>query len=164
MKSIPQMEPLFGIEEQQRLNDYMSSGGWVTEFKQTQKFEDMIADYVRAKHCIVVNNGTISLTLAALACGLKPDDEVIIPNYTMIATPNSVKMIGVTPVLVDVEPETLCLSFELTKNAITPKTKAIIFVSANGRYPLAGIESFQALCRENGLVLIEDSAQSLVSC
>ena len=72
-------------------------------------------------------------------------------------------MIGVTPVLVDVEPETLCLSFELTKNAITPKTKAIIFVSANGRYPLAGIESFQALCRENGLVLIEDSAQSLGS-
>ena len=160
---IPQMEPWFGSEERQALNEYMAQGGWVTEFKKTQEFEDAIAGYTGAKHCIVVNNGTISLTLAALACGIKNGDEVIIPNFTMIATPNSIVMLGAVPVFVDVESETLCLNIELVKRAITPKTKAIVLVNANGRYPKAGISVFEDLCRDNGLLLIEDSAQALGS-
>lgn len=163
MSFIPQMEPWFDTEEQQALNNYMKQGGWITEFKQTEAFENVIADYTGAKHCIVTNNGTISLTLAALACGVEVGDEVILPNYTMIATPNSIKMIGATPIFVDVEVETLCLDIELVERAITPKTKAIIFVNANGRYPLAGINVFKELCDNHGLILIEDSAQALGS-
>jgi dTDP-4-amino-4,6-dideoxygalactose transaminase len=83
---IMQMQPWFGEEEKQSLSDYMDSGGFITEFKQTEVFENSLAEYVDAKHCIVVNNGTISLSLAALACGLQAGDEVIVPNYTMIAT------------------------------------------------------------------------------
>ncbi|MCX5829836.1 MAG: DegT/DnrJ/EryC1/StrS family aminotransferase [Deltaproteobacteria bacterium] len=161
--SIPQMEPWFGDEEKQALVDYMNEGGWITEFKQTEKFENMIAEYTGAKHCVVVNNGTISLTLAALACGVKAVDEVIIPNYTMIATPNSVKIFGAIPVFVDVERETLCLDINKVENAITRKTKAIMLVTANGRYPQAGIQAFQDLCNRHSLVLIEDAAQSLGS-
>jgi perosamine synthetase len=161
--NIPQMEPWFDIEEKKAICEYMDEGGWITEFKRTQKFEEMIDDYTKVKHCIVVNNGTISLTLAALAAGIKAGDEVIVPNYTMIATPNSVKMIGAVPVFVDVEPETLCLDIELTKKAVTSKTKAIMLVSSNGRYPQAGIEAFERFCNENKLFLIEDSAQSLGS-
>ena len=134
-----------------------------SEFKKTAEFENSIATFTGAKHCIVVNNGTISLTLAAMACGIVAGDEVLVPNFTMIATPNSVKMFGAVPVLVDVEPETLCMDIEKARTAITSKTKAIIMVSANGRYPKAGIDAFLKLAEENDLKLIEDSAQSLGS-
>lgn len=160
---IPQMQPSFGEEEKKAVCDYMDENGFITEFRHTAAFEKMIADYTGAKHCIVVNNGTISLTLAALACGIKAGDEVIVPNYTMIATPNSVQMFGAIPVFVDVEPATLCLNLAKVKEAITPKTKAIILVSANGRYPDAGIQAFADFAKEKGLVLIEDAAQSLGS-
>lgn len=163
MDFIPQMEPWFGNEEKIAINKYMEEGGWLTEFKRTAEFEHRIAEYTGAKHCIVINNGTISLTMMAMAVGFKFGDEVIVPNYTMIATPNSVKMIGAVPVFVDVEPETLCMDFDKMKSAITEKTKAIIFVNANGRNPKVRIEAFVELCEENGLILLEDAAQSLGS-
>lgn len=163
MSFIFQMEPWFGDEEKNAVIEYLNEGGWITEFKKTAEFENMIAQFTGAKHCIVVNNGTISLTLAAIACGIQAGDEVIVPNYTMIATPNSVKMFGAIPVFVDVEPETLCMDINKARAAITPRTKAIMLVSANGRYPKAGIERFVDLAKENGIMLIEDSAQSLGS-
>ena len=91
------MEPWFGEEEKIALNDYMAEGGWITEFKKTEQLENMIADFVGAKHCILVNNGTISLTLAALALNIGRGDEVIVPNYTMVATPNSVGLLFQPP-------------------------------------------------------------------
>lgn len=162
-KFIPQMEPWFGDEETEAVTSYMNKGGWITEFKKTQEFENEIANYTNSKHCIVVNNGTISLTLAALSLGLKHGDEVIVPNYTMVATPNSVKMFGAKPVFVDVEKETLCLDIDKVKKAINSNTKAIILVSANGRYPSSGITEFEKLCNQNNIFLIEDAAQSLGS-
>ncbi len=158
-----QMQPWFGEEEKKAICDYMDEGGWITEFKRTQKFEEMIAEFTGAKHCIAVNNGTISLTLAAMAVGIEAGDEVIVPNYTMIASPNSIKMFGAVPVFTDVEKETLCLDIEKVKENITDKTKAIMLVSANGRYPKAGIEAFVELAKKHNLKLIEDSAQSLGS-
>jgi perosamine synthetase len=160
---IMQMRPLFGEEEKKAICEYMDEDGFITEFKRTELFEKMIAEFTGAKHCIVVNNGTISLTLAAMAAGIQAGDEVIVPNYTMIATPNSVKMFGAVPVFVDVEPDTLCLDINLVRKAITPKTKAIMLVSSNGRYPAVGIEAFETLAKEHNLVLLEDSAQSLGS-
>ena len=162
-KFINQMEPWFGNEEAQALQDYMSSGGWLTEFRKTEEFENMISYYTGVKNCIVVNNGTISLTLAAIAIGVKPGDEVIIPNYTMIATPNSIKLIGGVPVFVDVEPDTLCIDFELFKKAITLNTKAVLFMNANGRYPTYDIDEFENYCLEREIIMIEDSAQALGS-
>lgn len=160
---IMQMRPWFGEEEKLALSAYMDEDGFLTEFKRTEQFESMIADFTGAKHCIVVNNGTVSLTLAALAAGIQAGDEVIVPNYTMIATPNSVKMFGAIPVFVDVEPETLCADIEKVEQAITSRTKAIMLVSANGRYPAAGIGAFEKLASEHGIALIEDAAQSLGS-
>jgi perosamine synthetase len=160
---IPQMEPWFGDEEADAVYGYMKEGGWLTEFRRTEEFEQRIAAYTGAKHCIVVNNGTISLTLAAIALGVGPGDEVIVPNYTMIATPNSVRMIGAKPVFVDVERATLCMDLDRARAAITPRTRALILVDANGRYPSCGIEAFRTLCTERGIALIEDAAQSLGS-
>jgi perosamine synthetase len=160
---ILQMEPWFGSEEKDAINQYMTEGGWLTEFKRTMQFEQMICDYTGAKYCFAVNNGTISLTLMAIAAGIKAGDEVIVPNFTMIATPNSVKMFGAQPVFVDVEESTLCMDLEQARKAITPKTKAIMFVNANGRNPEIGIEKYKEMCDEYGLILLEDSAQSLGS-
>ena len=160
---IMQMRPLFGEEEKKAISEYMDEDGFITEFKRTERFEKLIAEYTGAKHCIVVNNGTVSLTLAAMAVGVESGDEVIVPNYTMIATPNSVRMFGAIPVFVDVEEDTLCLDIDLVREAITDKTKAIMLVSANGRYPKSGITAFEELCQEKNIILIEDSAQSLGS-
>jgi len=160
---IPQMKPDFGAEERLAVNDYMSSDGYITEYKLTECFENQIAEFTGAKHCIVVNNGTVSLTLAALALGIKAGDEIIVPNYTMIATPNSIRILGATPVFVDVEEDTLCMSLEAATSAITRKTRAILLVSPNGRFPKVEICEFQKLARGKGISLIEDAAQSLGS-
>jgi len=160
---IPQMRPLFGEPERAELMEYLEEDGFFTEFKRTEAFENEIAKFTGAKHCVVVNNGTVSLTLAAIAVGIKAGDHVVVPNYTMVATPNSIKMLGAEPIFVDVEPETLVMDFDLLRKAITPNTKAIILVSANGRAPLAGIDQFKLLSKEVGIPLIEDAAQSLGS-
>ena len=163
MDMICQMEPWFDDNERKALNEYMNAGGWLTEFRKTKEFEEMIAEFTGAKHCIVVNNGTISLTLALIALGIKHNDEVIVPNYTMIATPNAVTMTGAKPIFVDVELETLCMDFELARKAVTKKSKAIILVNANGRYPKVDYEIFLDFCKRNNIMLIEDSAQALGS-
>lgn len=160
---IMQMKPWIGEEEKNAINAYMEEGGFLTEFKHTQKFEEVISEYTNSEHCIVVNNGTISLSLAALCLGIKPDDEVIVPNFTMVATPNSIKMIGAKPVFADVEPNTLCLDLEDLKKKLSSRTKAFMLVSANGRYPDEGINNYIDFANQNNLKIIEDSAQSLGS-
>ena len=160
---IPQMRPLFGGEEKAELLSYLDEDGFFTEHKKTEAFEQKIAEFTGARHCIVVNNGTVSLTLAAIALGVVSGDEIIVPDYTMIATPNSVRMLGAKPIFVDVDPDTLILDLAATRAAITPKTRAIILVTANGRAPVCGVDAFEALSRETGVALIEDAAQSLGS-
>ncbi len=162
MDFINQMEPSFDLNEQNALNEYMKQGGWVTEFKKTREFEDMIKEYTGAKYCWITSNGTVSLSIALMACGIGIGDEVICPDYTMVATPNSAELIGAKAVFVDIERDTLCMDFDRMKAAVTPKTKAVLLVSINGRYPKR-YEEFVSLCKEKGIELIEDAAQSLGS-
>ena len=162
MNFINQMEPWFDNQEQEALNKYMGEGGWVTEFKKTFEFQDLIKEFTGAKHCFVVNNGTISLTIMAMAAGIKAGDEVLVPNYTMVATPNSLKMFGAEPKFVDVDPKTLCISLEEIKKNVSSKTKAIFLMNANGRYP-SDINEIVSYCKNNNLILLEDSAQALGS-
>jgi perosamine synthetase len=160
---IMQMRPWIGEEERDAINNYMQSDGFLTEYKLTEEFERSICKFTSAKFCMAVNNGTISLTLAALALDIKPGDEVIVPNFTMVATPNSIKMIGAKPIFVDVEEETLCIDIEKIKEVINNKTKAIMLVSANGRYPKTNIEEYVDLANKFDIKIIEDAAQSLGS-
>lgn len=162
MDFINQMEPSFDEHEREALNQYMLSGGWGTEFKQTRAFEDMIKEYTGAKHCWITANGTVSLSAALVAVGVGIGDEVICPDYTMVATPNSVELIGAKAVFVDVERTSLCMDFEAMKAAVTDKTKAVMLVSINGRYP-KDMQAFVDFCKEKGIHLIEDAAQSLGS-
>ncbi|MFH0806299.1 MAG: DegT/DnrJ/EryC1/StrS family aminotransferase [Candidatus Brennerbacteria bacterium] len=161
-RNIPQMEPWFDERERKALAEYMEGGGWVTEFKKTRELETRIAEYVGAKHCSVVSNGTVSLTLILLAYGIGPGDEVIVPDYTMVASANAVKLAGAEVVFVDIEPTTLCMDFEAMQKAVTLRTKAVMLVTINGRYP-ANLEGFVSFCKKHNLKLIEDAAQSLGS-
>lgn len=155
------MEPWFDKKEADAVYSYMKGGGWVTEFKKTQELEEEICRYTGAKYCVMTNNGTVSLTLALLALVVKPLSEVLVPNLTMIATPNSAVLIGIKPILVDVEKDTLCLDLEKAQRAITKKTKAVIYVSCNGRSD--DMRKVTKFCHDNNLLLIEDAAQSLGS-
>ena len=89
-------------------------------------------------------------------------DEVIVPDFTMVASANAVKLAGAEVVFVDIEADSLCMDFERMSEAVTPRTKAIVLVTVNGRYPARMME-FAAFCRDRGLRLVEDAAQSLGS-
>jgi perosamine synthetase len=160
---IPQMEPLFGEPERLLVDEYLRHPGFITEYRRTAEFEAMIAAFTGAKHCVAVNNGTVSLMAAGLALGLRHGDEIIVPNYTMIASGNAFRALGVAPRFVDVERSTLCLDFEQTKAALRPSVKAILLVNANGRYPSYPIAALERLAADAGVSLIEDAAQGLGS-
>ena len=162
MEFIVQMKPSFDQNEIQAMNNYMCSDVWMMEFKKTREIEHMISDYTGADFCSIMPNGTLSITVALLACGIKGGDEVIVPDYTMVATPNAVEIIGAKAVFVDIERETLCMDFDKMKAAITDKTRAVIIVSINGRYPTR-IQEMVDFCRKKGIWVIEDAAQSLGS-
>lgn len=155
------MEPWFGEEEKKAVLEYMESGGWLTEFKKTRELEQIVADYTGSKFASMMPNGTVSLAVSLMVLGIKNGDEVIVPDYTMIASANSVILAGAKPVLVDINKKNLCLDFESAEKAITQKTKAIMLVTINGRYP--EIAKFVDLCKEKNIFLVEDSAQSLGS-
>ena len=115
------------------------------------------------KNNINYTKGTLSLVAMLAVLNIGPGDKVYIPNYTMIATFNAVRMVGADIILVDVEPETLCIDINDLKSKINEDAKAIIFVSANGRYPLNGLQKIQDFALQNNLFLLEDSAQALGS-
>lgn len=158
---IPQIEPWFDDKEKKAVSDYMKSGGWVMEYKKTLELERMIADFTGARYSVMTVNGTVSLILALLALDIGAQDEVIVPDLSMIATPNSCVFLGVRPVLVDIESETLCLDLEKAESAITKKTKAFIYVPVNGRS--GNMNEAVRFAKKHSLYLIEDAAQALGS-
>jgi len=161
MDFINQIEPWIDENEVIHMTEYLQSGGWLTEFKKTAEFEQMIAGYTGSKYCCVVTNGTISLAIALWAAGIGEGDEVLVPDYTMIATPNAVRLVGATPVLVDISPQTLCMDIECAEKVLTERTKAISPVSLNGRSP--DMQAYQSFCKKHELFFLEDAAQSLGS-
>ena len=107
----------------------------------------------------MTTSGTSALLISLLALDIGKGDDVIVPNYTMIATVNAIRMVGANPILVDVDPESYTLALENIQSAITPSTKAVIHVSLNNR--TKGLPEMVDYCEKNGLYLIEDAAQSL---
>jgi perosamine synthetase len=159
---IPQMVPLITEADIQAVNAYMSSGGWLTEFRQTRLFEQRIAEFTGAKSCSVTPNGTLALFLALSACEVGRGDEVIVPDFTMAASATAVLLAGADVVFCDIEPQTLCLDLEMAARLISSRTKAVMVVSLNGRAP-RGLADFAAACRRRGIRVIEDAAQSIGS-
>lgn len=130
-------------------------GGKVNEF------QTHLENYLDVKHVIPVGNGTDALQISLMALGLKPGDEVITPTFTFIATAEVIALLGLTPVLVDVDYETFNINVDALKQAITPQTKAIIPVHLFGQN--AAMEQIMAIARAHNLYVIEDACQSIGS-
>jgi perosamine synthetase len=143
----------------------MLNPGYLTEYKKTEELEREIEKYLNVKHCIMVNNGTISLSLALLALDIKPGDKVIVPNITMIASINAIRFIGAIPILVDVD-DRLLLDIDKAMSYIKKDSgiKAVMFVSLNGRWLAPTDEFFIEFCKERGIGIIDDAAQAFGSC
>ena len=123
------------------------------------EFQAHLEQYTGAKHVINVGNGTDALQIALMGLGLQPGDEVITPTFTFIATAEVVALLGLTPVVVDVDWNTMNMDIESVRRAITPKTKAIVPVHLFGQ--CADMESIMALAEEHHLYVVEDACQAI---
>ena len=151
--------PQYDENERHALNEVLESRvWWRTPGTKTQGFERAFAEYHGARHGIAVTNGTAALEVTMAALNIGPGDEVIVPNFTFIATASAVLFANALPVMVDVEPETYCLDPVLTEAAITARTRAIIAVHMGG-HP-ADLDALQGIATKRGIHLIEDSAHA----
>lgn len=126
-----------------------------------KKFEDNLANYLGIKHVISCGNGTDALQVAMMALNLKPGDEVITTSFTFIATAEVIALLGLTPVVVDVDPNTYNIDPDSVRKAITSKTKAIVPVHLFGQ--CAPMEEIMKIAKEHNLFVIEDNAQAIGS-
>ena len=140
------------------INEVIESAAFIKGPKVAQ-FQANLEEYTGAKHVITVGNGTDALQIALMALGLKPGDEVITPTFTFIATAEVVALLGLTPVVVDVDWETMNISIEGIRKAITPKTKAIVPVHLFGQ--CADMEQIMSIAREHDLYVVEDACQAI---
>jgi dTDP-4-amino-4,6-dideoxygalactose transaminase len=121
---------------------------------EVEAFEREFADYLGARHCVGVANGTDAITIALRALGVGPGDEVVVPSFTFYASVEAVVTAGATPVFCDVDLETFCVTRDTVERALTPRTRALIPVDLFG-YPAPAPE-----LRELGLPVVEDAAQA----
>lgn len=132
--------------------------GWFIQGNYCNAFETAFARYIGADHCVGCGNGLDALTLVLRAAGIGAGDEVIVPAHTFIATALAVTYAGATPVLADVEPDFYTLDPAKIEDKITPRTRAVILVHLYGQIGYA--DEIAAICKQNNLLLLEDSAQA----
>jgi perosamine synthetase len=155
---IPVCEPALAgneleyVTEAIRTNWISSAGRYIPEFERT------FAAACDAEHGVACTNGTTALHLAMAVLDLGPDDEVILPTFTMIATPNCVRYTGARPVLVDSETRTWNLDLNQVADAITPRTRAIVPVHTYG-HPV-DMDALREIADEHGLWVVEDAAEA----
>lgn len=123
------------------------------------RFQAHLESYTGAKHIIPVGNGTDALQIALMGLGLKPGDEVITPTFTFIATAEVVALLGLTPVVVDVDWDTMNISADAVRKAITPRTKAIVPVHLFGQ--CADMDAIMSIAHEHHLFVVEDACQAI---
>ena len=124
-----------------------------------KEFQTELEQYLAVKHVIPCANGTDALQCAMMALDLRPGDEIITTSFTFIATAEVIALLGLTPVVVDVFPDTFCINPEAIEKAITPKTKAIVPVHLFGQ--CADMEAILKIAKKHNLYVIEDNAQAI---
>jgi dTDP-3-amino-3,4,6-trideoxy-alpha-D-glucose transaminase len=152
--------PLFATSLDRQMPEIVERLGAVAEGgryilgPEVEAFEQELAEYLGVRHAIGVANGTDAITIALRALGVGPGDEVVCPSFTFYATVEATVSAGATPVYCDVDPETMCVTAETVRAAVTPRTKAIVAVHLFGNVaPMAEL-------RELGLPVLEDAAQA----
>ncbi|WP_044199993.1 DegT/DnrJ/EryC1/StrS family aminotransferase [Dyadobacter tibetensis] len=152
--------PIFDAQEIKAVAEVVASGQWGNPdcTGLVAKFEEEFAAYCGSKYAVSCVNGSVSLRLALIACGVKPGDEVIVPPYTFIATASVVIECNCVPIFVDIDPETYNLDYRLIEAAITPRTKAIIPVHFGGQ--ACQMDEIMTLAGKYNLKVIEDAAHA----
>lgn len=151
--------PVYDEHEKQALIEVLESRiWWRTPGTRTLNFEREFAAYHGAKYGIAITNGTAALEVSLAALGVGPGDEVIVPDFTFVATASAVLFTGALPVLVDITPDTYCIDPVLVEKAMTERTKAIIVVHMGG-HP-ADLDRLLEIVRKHKLALLEDCAHA----
>jgi len=127
--------------------------------KEVSDFEKNLSEFLSSKYVVACANGTDALQIAMMALELKPGDEVIVPSFTYAATAEVVGLLGLVPVLVDVDPRSFNIKVEDIEKSITPKTKAIVPVHLFGQ--ISDMEKIMEIAGKHGLYVVEDNAQAL---
>jgi dTDP-4-amino-4,6-dideoxygalactose transaminase len=154
--------PHYDEAEERALKQVLESRiWWRTPGTKTLEFEQAFAKFHGARHGIAVTNGTAALEVTMAALGIGAGDEVILPDFTFVATASAVLFANAFPVLVDVDPETYCINPDLVEEAITPRTKAVIAVHMGG-HP-ADLDRLKTITDRKKLALIEDSSHAHAS-
>ncbi len=158
----------FGSEEKKEINDVVETGilfrfnhdAQRNNIWKAREFESEVAKLVGAKYAHAVTSGSTAVLCALAAAGIGAGDEVIVPPFTYIASVEAVIFAGALPVFAEID-ETLCLSAEGIKKALTPKTKAILLVHMCGQ--MAQMDEIMALVKEHNLILVEDAGQAMAA-
>ena len=149
--------PDIGTEELEAVKRVLESK-WLVHGPEVEAFEKEFAEYVGSRYAIAVFNGTVALFLILKAFGIKPGDEVIVPDFTFIATATAPMLAGARPIFADIDLKTYNIDPNDVLNKITSRTKAIIAVHLYG-YP-AEMKALREICEDKKLILIEDAAQA----
>jgi dTDP-4-amino-4,6-dideoxygalactose transaminase len=154
--------PYYDMNEERALKEVLESRvWWRTPGTRTLEFERAFARFHGARHGIAVTNGTAALEVTLAGLSITAGDEVILPDFTFVATASAVLFANALPVLVDVDPETYCIDPDLVEAAVTPRTKAIIAVHMGG-HP-ADLDRLKKIASRKRLALIEDSSHAHAS-
>lgn len=159
---------LFGQEERKEVNDVMETGMLFRYNHDQQRngmwkareFEAEAMKITGAKYAHAVSNGSAAIAIALAASGIGAGDEVIVPPFTFIASVEAVLFIGAVPVFAEID-ETLCLSAEGIKKALTPKTKGICLVHMCGG--MADMDGIMKVVNDHNLILVEDAGQAFAA-
>lgn len=151
--------PIWDDHERRLLSDSLEAGGWWQgDGSVARDFANAFATYHSATFGLALTNGTHTLEAAMAACDIGEGDEVIVPGMTFIASASAVLAVNATPILVDIDPETLCIDVDAAEAAITDRTRAIVAVHVAGA--AADLDALTALCARHDLRLIEDCAHA----
>ncbi len=155
---VPQFMPWVGKEEYASMASCFEKN-WITEGPKAKEFCEKLLNLTGAKYGVLAPNGTLALYLALRAAGIERGDEVIVPDFTFIATANSVEMAGATPVFCDVNRKNFQIDLTNAEKLITPRTKAIMPVHVYGT--VADMDEVMQFASKHKLIIVEDAAQAI---
>lgn len=161
MNKIPVAGPLIGEKELEYVTDAVKTAWYADSEKYHKKLEAAFSEYVGRKYAVALPSCTAAIHLGLLALGVKPGDEVLVPDLTWIASSAPISYVGATPVFVDVDPQSWCLSAEAVSAKITERSKAIIAVDLYGNMP--DMSALEEISRKHGIPLLEDAAEAVGS-